>query len=402
MKEFKPILLGTDKNAYSMAKAFYEEYQIKPLALGKKKLYPTKFSRIVDVKIFDDFDTSSVFLKEILKIGQELKKSYQKLILISCGDNYTELIVKHKKELEKLFIVPYIDENLQKKLEDKDKFYQICDKYNLEYPKTYVCNIKNKDKLPTFKFPLVVKAADSINYLRLTFKGKEKAYFVNNQAELKQVITQIFQAGYQGNLIIQDYIPGDDSASFVLTTYSDAKGKVKMMCLGDVMLEHYGPYEIGNYAVIIASYNQELYNQFQNFLEKIGYIGYAHFDLKYDCRDQKYKLFEINLRQGRSYYVTGSGNNLAKLVVDEYVYNKNNKIVYSQNEWLWLDVPKKVLFKYVNNNYHLKLKTLIANKKYGYTLFYYRDFWPWRLLIVLKLHNINFKAYELYFKKRNN
>jgi len=397
-KTFKPIILGTDKNAYSMAKSFYEEYRIKSLAIGKKRLYPTKFSRIVDVLTFDDFDVNKVFINELLKLGEQLKDEYEKLVLISCGDNYTELIVQNKKELKKYFVVPYLDEKLQKQLENKDKFYEICEKYKLDYPKTYICDSSDDNLNFDFEFPVVVKAANSIEYLKLSFVGKQKAYFVDNINEVKKIIENIYQAGYTDKVIIQEYIPGDDTAGFVLNTYSNQNGRVKMMCLGDVVLEHYGPYEIGNYAAIIASYNLGLYQKYQKFLEDIGYIGFAHFDLKYDVRDGKYKLFEINLRQGRSYYVTGAGNNMAKLVVDEYVYGKEQELVYSKNEWLWLDIPKKVLFKYANKNYHGKLRELIKKKKYGYTLFYRYDFSPFRLAIVLKLHQLNFKMYRNYFR----
>lgn len=34
-REFIPVLLGGDINAYSVARAFYEEYQVKSLVFGK-------------------------------------------------------------------------------------------------------------------------------------------------------------------------------------------------------------------------------------------------------------------------------------------------------------------------------------------------------------------------------
>ncbi len=402
MQQFQAIILGTDKNAYSMAKSFHEAYNVKPLALGMKRLYPTRYSRIVNVRVFENFDQQEIFMAKIIDVAEELRLQYEKLILISCGDNYTELIAKNREELKNYFIVPYIDYNLHQKLENKDNFYQICEQYNLDYPKTYVCRLENKDNFRVdFSFPVAVKAADSIEYLRLQFSGKKKAYRIDNENELKDVIKKIYDAGYKGNVIIQDFIPGDDAASFVLNTYSDQNGKVKMMCLGDVILEHCGPYEIGNYAAIISSSNRALYEKFQQFLEKINFIGFAHFDLKYDYRDKSYKLFEMNLRQGRSYYVTGSGNNMAKLVVEEYIEKKDAAITYNENEWLWLDIPKKVLFQYMNSRYLEKVKKLIKQNKYGYTLWYKKDFWPWRLLLVWKLHSINFKMFKMYFEKKD-
>ena len=35
---FLPILLGSDMNAYGMARAFYEAYGLKPLVLGRSHL----------------------------------------------------------------------------------------------------------------------------------------------------------------------------------------------------------------------------------------------------------------------------------------------------------------------------------------------------------------------------
>ena len=86
----------------------------------------------------------------------------------------------------------------------------------------------------------------------------------------------------------------------------------------------------------------------KNLLEDLHYVGFSNFDIKYDRRDGKYKFFEINTRQGRSnYYVTGSGFNVAKYIVEEYVYGKELKFETAKEEHLWMVVPKAVAFKYV-------------------------------------------------------
>ena len=54
----------------------------------------------------------------------------------------------------------------------------------------------------------------------------------------------------------------------VLTNYSDKNGKVKMMCLGHVLLEEHTPHGIGNHAVIITEANETVEKQFGVVLEQ--------------------------------------------------------------------------------------------------------------------------------------
>ena len=88
----------------------------------------------------------------------------------------------------------------------------------------------------------------------------------------------------------------------------------------------------------------------KNFLEGIGYVGFANFDMKYDHRDGTYKLFEMNLRQGRSsYYVTAAGYNLAKWLVDDVLYHKDMPCTVATNKVLWTIIPEKIIFQYVKS-----------------------------------------------------
>ncbi len=397
--KFLPIILGTDANAYGLARSFHEEYGIKSLAIGKAELIETKNSKIIDVKIYKDLAEDASFKKIMKSIGEEYKSKYEKLILLSCAEWYTDLIVNNKTLLEKYFILPFLDKELKDKLENKESFYKICEKHQLDYPKTYIVTYQNKDtiKLP-FAFPVAVKPASSTDYSKVEFKGKEKSYKAKNQKELENIIKNIYSSNYRSNIIVQDFIPGNDDTMYVMNCYSDKNGKVKMMCLGRCILEEHTPYGIGNYKALISEGNQELYKQIKKFLEDIKYVGYSNFDFKYDYRDKKYKLFEINIRQGRSsFFTTAAGCNLARYIVEDYVLNKKSETIYNYNKHLWLYTPKSLLKKYVYNKKVLKeAQKLIKEKKYTYTLKYSKDLSLYRWFWANRIYMKDFKLFKLY------
>ena len=396
-QKFLPIILGTDANAYGLARSFYEKYNIKSLSLGVAQLIETKNSKIIDVKIYKDLKDN---FKEIMKqIGKEYKEKYDKLILLSCAEWYTDLIVTNRKELEKYFILPFMNKELKGKLEDKESFYNICEKYNLDYPKTYIVTRQNYDniKLP-FSYPVALKPSSSTEYSKVNFEGKEKSYKVNNEKELKQIINNIYKTNYNSNIIVQDFIPGEDDTMYVMNCYSNKDGKVKMMCLGRCILEEHTPYGIGNYKAIISDGNEKLYEKIKNFLEDIKYVGFSNFDLKYDYRDKKYKLFEINIRQGRSsFFTTAAGLNLSKYLVEDYIENKDAAVDYNYNKHLWLATPKNLLKKYVYNKDCLEeAKQLIKEKKYTYTLKYKKDKSLYRWFWINRIYLKDYKLFKLY------
>ena len=398
MKEkFLPIILGTDANAYGIARSFYDEYQVKSVAIGKIALRETSNSKIIDVITVNDIYNKEVFLKTLFNI----KNKYQadKYILISCAEWYTDLILNNKEELKNDFILPFMTKELKDMLEDKESFYKLCEKYNLDYPATYIITYENKDNINLpFSFPVALKPASSTDYSKVDFKGKEKSYKLNSLEELKQTATNIYNSSYRSNLIVQDFIPGNDDTMWVLNCYSNKDGKVKMMCLGQCILEEHTPYGVGNYKAIISTGNKEIYEKIKNFLEEIHYVGFSNFDLKYDYRDKKYKLFEINVRQGRSsYFSISAGCNLGKYLIEDYILNLDKETFYNYNEHLWLAVPKKVLKKYAPNKEVLnKALKLIKEKKYSYTLKNPKDNNLKRNFWVNVIYFKDYKRYKMY------
>ncbi len=402
-KTFLPVILGTDANAYGLARSFNDLYNVKSLVVGTFLLKECQNSKILDFKIVKNLTNEQVFLKTMIEIGKEYKQKYDYLILLSCAEWYTNPIVNNMEKLKEYFILPFMNKEIKDKLEDKESFYKICDEYNLPYPKTFIVTKENKDNLNiNLPYPLALKPSNSTLYSEVKFEGKEKSYKINNKEELNKVINQIFSSGYNGHIIVQDYIPGNDNTMYVLNCYSNKEGKVKMMCLGHCLLEEHTPYGIGNYRAIISTGDEKIYKIIQNFLEDIKYVGFSNFDLKYDYRDDTYKLFEINIRQGRSsYFTTAAGLNMAKYLVDDYILNKDEKTDYNYNNFLWLHTPIKVLKKYVYNKDVLnEALKLIKEKKYGYTLKNPKDNKIIRKFWINRIYNKDFKTYKLYPPKQ--
>lgn len=372
-REFKPLLFAGDINVYSVARAFHEAYGIKVKAYGKYPVFPCADSRIIDYTANAGADKQEIFLELVHNYAKEHNSS--DIILIGCGDSYVELIARNKGHYPENVIAPYIDIDLMQELIHKEKFYNMCKKYNIDYPDTFVHRkeMGNDFELP-FAPPYIIKPSNGIMYWNNAFPTQKKVYKEDTREDLERVLDDIYSAGYEDSIIIQNFIPGDDSYMRVLTSYSDRKGKVVMMCLGHVLLEEHTPHGIGNHAVIITEENQELCGKMKEFLEGIDYVGWSNFDIKFDDRDGKYKVFEINTRQGRSnYYVTGSGANVAKYFVEDRIYHKDIEFQTFGEPHLWRMIPKGVMYKYVNKAYIGTLKELVKKGKDCHSLIYDKE-----------------------------
>lgn len=399
-KEFLPIILGSDENAYGTARLFCEAYDVRPLLLCTAALSPTRSSRLFDIEVIRDFELDSVFPDALLSVLRRCAEQHEKLLVIPCSDYYTGLLCRYAEVFEGLIANRFNPYSMLETFDTKDKFYALCEKHGLDYPKTAIAMPNEREsvleRMP-FDFPIVVKPENSnaTEYLRCHFEGQKKVYFFDTREDYLTMIRNMNRSDYRGKLILQEFVPGGDGAMRVLNSYSDADGRVRAMCLGQPVLEYYDPKSVGNYAAILSRGDRLLYEKIQTFLEEISYVGFANIDMKYDRRTGRYLLFEINPRLGRSsYFVRTAGINMMKLLTDDVVYGKRGECIYNENVTLWSNVPRGILNRYVTDP---ELRAELRRHKMDRTLKNPADFNLKRAYRITRVDLAQYKLFKQYY-----
>lgn len=376
-QKFLPIIVGTDINAYNMAISFHEEYGIQPVLVGKGVLPFTNLSTIpraieYDKKLADP----TQFAKILISVAKKYEREAEKLILVGTNDLYVRLIIENRAILKDYFVFNYIEEDLMNDLQYKANFYKLCAEHGIDIPATYFYDCQSTAPFNgELMYPAIVKPSNGIEYSRNPFEGQQKVFKVQTEDELQRVISMIRASGYRDQLIIQDYIPGEDTAMWDSVVYVSSKGKSQLVSFAQVVLQEHTVTAIGNYTALITRYNEALMEKLRGFLEAVGYRGFANFDLKFDERDGKFKVFEVNIRQGRSsYYITAMGHNMARYFVDDLIHELDKPCAYLKGDVLFSVVPKIVLKKFVSDIAVKKdIERLIREKKLVNPLFYKKD-----------------------------
>ncbi len=402
-----PVLLGADLNCYNVARAFHEAYGVVSHAFGRYAVSATKYSKIVDFTAISDIDSEDVALRVLTEFAG--KHQGEKLVLFGCTDDYATMIARLREKLPD-YIIPYPDPSLQPLMACKAEFYELCEKHGIPYPSTRILSGPASTSDLTadrigFDYPIIVKPSSSIEYWKHPFDGMKKVYRASTPDDAEKIISEIYASGYSDKMILQEFIEGGDAHMRVLTCFSDAKGRVRAMCIGHTMLEEHTPKGLGNHAAIVTEpvSRYPVAQKIKALLEEMKYTGFSNFDIKLNgsAEGGDFRVFEINLRQGRSnYYVTSSGINVARLAAELFLDESDDpETEMQENEFFWHHVPCSVAYKYTEDKALVeKAKKLDREGRSASSLWYKYDlrFNPLRFICVVEQLRRQKNKYKKY------
>lgn len=408
-KTIVPVLLGADLNCYNVARAFHMQYGVKSYAFGRYAISATKYSRIINFRCVPDIDDDAVMLDTLHRFADA--HIGDKLVLFGCTDDYAAMIIRNREELSD-YIIPYPSMDILTSVSKKAEFYEACDKFGIPYPATVVLKEKTgageltEAKLG-FTYPIIIKPSSSVDYWKHPFDGMKKVYVAHSAEEAENIIAEIYDSGYPEKMILQEFIDGGDSQMRVFTSFSDNNGKVRAMCLGHTMLEEHTPKGLGNHAAIVTEPVSSLpiAEKIKDMLEEMGYTGFANFDIKLRAgTEDDFRVFEINLRQGRSnFYLTSAGLNVGRLAAEVFE-SEGDDCERVEKSVFWHHIPRKVAYEYTEDkDLVAKAKELDKAGLQFSSVWYEPDlrFNPMRFICVVEQLRRQNKKFKIYYPKKS-
>ncbi|MEU4361227.1 carboxylate--amine ligase [Promicromonospora sp. NPDC023987] len=366
-----PVILGGDAGAYSLARAFHERYGVRSTVVSVRPTPNVAHSTIIRNVVEPRLDDPAVMVELIRRLAATAPGP---VMALTCVDWYVRALAEHRERLSDVAVVPYPSVGLLDRVMDKRRFSELCREIGVPHPRTEVRDGGEAVGDLDLRFPVIAKPGDNTAWRQVSFRGKAKVHLVRDRTELAALLDAAGDAGYRRPMIVQEYVPGDDSQMRIMTTYSDQAGKVRMAWGGRVLLEEHTPGTLGNAAAILTGRLAQVEADARRLVEHLGWTGFANFDVKVDPRTGVRHFLELNPRTGRSnYYLTASGLNPAAFWMADHLTGRWP--LMEPREVLYRTVPGFLLDRYVHDE---SVRAAVRGARVVHPLKYGRDLSPRR------------------------
>jgi D-aspartate ligase len=277
------LILGGYVNGYSIIQELHEK-KINDIILFDTSKKIGSYSNKIKKFVLIDKTPESLYLQI-----NKLHNIYNKIIIFPTDDLELENLHKIYYKIKSFCFLPFNYDNLLE-CSDKRIQYSYCDKFGVPYPKTL--SIENGDdlkKITSMQFPILIKPTkrekiDVFTNLQL-----------NNIKDLEENLQYLqHYLSLRIKFLASEIIPGDGSNIYAYVGYRNQNGDIVNEWTGKKLSQF--PDDFGVFSSASNKAPEEILKLGKVLLNGMNIIGIAEPEFKYDYRDQKFKLMEINLR----------------------------------------------------------------------------------------------------------
>ncbi|RPI79639.1 MAG: hypothetical protein EHM45_02090 [Desulfobacteraceae bacterium] len=291
------------------------------------------------------------FSEQALQILERYgERQEHKPVVFLNAESDVLLVSKSRERLQKYFHILLAPDKLIGKLIDKSQFGNLAKQFDLPVPRTFtpLANAEAMAYAEALGYPCILKPVRQRLWHQseiIRSIGIRKAIRIENPAVLKQTLQMI--PPLTGEVMIQEYIPGDDQQHFDFHAYLDRDGKARGKIVGHKLRIH--PIHFGAGCYVQYAEEPAIEKLCLNALEKIGYTGAANINLKRHPQTLQDYILEINPRYSLwAIFDTACGVNLPLLhyfdavgsaVPEQPPFGKSRR-------WLWLGADFAAMLAY--------------------------------------------------------
>jgi predicted ATP-grasp superfamily ATP-dependent carboligase len=213
-------------------------------------------------------------------------------VLFPGGDAEAHFISLHHEALARVFrLTTPAWKTLQWAL-DKTRTYELAAKIGVDCPWTLRPRSRRDLEDVDFRFPVILKPSGAWNSASPFTRAK--AWRIDDRATLLARYEEAAASVGSGSVLLQELIPGNGMAQFSFAAVCE--GGVPLVYLTARRSRQY-PIDFGFTSTFVESIDKpEVEEAARRFLKAIEYTGLVELEFKYDQRDGRHKLLDVNAR----------------------------------------------------------------------------------------------------------
>ena len=213
-------------------------------------------------------------------------------VLMPTRDAYIEFVTRNAARLRARydFQSSYTPETYAA-IVDKGRFTELCRAHGLAAPAFWACESSELAGLADrVVYPCLMKPT-IIHRVKSLMAGR-KVFIAKDAEEFRRVAA--VATGYGGGWLVQEIIPGPESNITVFGGYIAKDGAVRQAFTGRKLRQY--PPGFGSASLVRSENLEETRRLSEGLLSAAGFHGVASTEFKYDERDGKLKIIEVNPR----------------------------------------------------------------------------------------------------------
>jgi predicted ATP-grasp superfamily ATP-dependent carboligase len=218
-------------------------------------------------------------------------------VLLAADDTAQAFVSDHAAALREVFAFPHQPEGLTQRLFSKQGLHALCREHDVATPLTAFPQTREeaREALERAVFPLLLKPIDNVRFKQ---RNGIPMYIAQDASDALAAYDRL-EDGAAPNVMLQEYIPGPSSSVWVFTGYFDRRSEL-VFGAGGAKLRQY-PIHTGTTCFGVVRSNPEMEAATARFVKALGYGGVFDCGYRYDARDGRYKLLDVNPRVGANF-----------------------------------------------------------------------------------------------------